>query len=238
MDKQGAVDFQYKDVETISQDLYYMDNNNAIQKLGKDQLAALASEDPNRVYYKDSDGAVAGIQIGGSTASTYVASANVYTGAANTYYQSTAAGFVDVKVGASVDSAGTYYSISATADPTGEIETNATAIKGSDISATGTQYLIANGQTVYDSKTGDSLSANYNIGADSTVISNYYSEISKVALDVDDIVDYNDYIAKNKVQFVDKEGNEIAVSEATVTKLTIADTEYINKAPYYCRVII
>ena len=41
-----------------------------------------------------------------------------------------------------------------------------------------------------------------------------------------------DSVTTADFKVTDKEGNEIAVSEATVTKLTIADTEYINKAPY------
>ena len=204
-DAAKAKDFQYKSATVLSQDIYYVEGNDVVTVKKGTFMNAV---DSTKSYYTDSNGPTAGTLIAGSDSGTYVEQKNVLT-AANKYYSKDTATdeYFAVESGIVLDTDATYYTAAAGT----VMDSNMTAVAGSDITDTADHYVIKSSAVVYDSATGEKMSAGASIGATATDISKYYSEKTNITLG-SDTVDYTTLSALDKVQFVDKDGNEIAAN--------------------------
>ncbi len=205
-----GTNFKYKEADTLSQDLYYLEGTEIkTLKAG----TAIAAVDTTKTYYSDSVADQAGISIAISDSDTYVASDSVFdsTSAGKYYkYDATTKEYYQVQVGDKYDSTAIYYSSVAVSDTSATIRTNMVAIESNTITESVAQYLVKDNVTMYDSN-GDKVDAGTAIGGDAGVLSDYYSAISGVNF-INDSVSYQSYTVKQVVQFVDKDGNEIAAN--------------------------
>ena len=212
-----AKDFQYKDAAVISQDLYYVEDNK-VKTLKAGTLAAAVDTDV--AYYSESTGSKAGVKFATSdTGATILSKAdNVLTtaGAGKYYTKGDDGNYYAVEAGTIIDttSAGDSKYYEASNNTSGKpVDSDMTLIKGSAIAEIQTEYLVAAGATVYDSATGAKLEAGTSIGAADANIANYYKEITSLNLGAPgEKVDISQYQKNDKVQFVDKDGNEIAAN--------------------------
>ncbi len=201
-----GTDFKYKEVDALSQDLYYVEDGE-VKTLKKG--TALNNVDTDIKYYSDSVANQAGIKYAAADISKAVESANVFNAAGNYYTKGEDGQFYAVEKGAVYDSKTAYYSSNAV-DGGAPDKTMEKITDG--VSDTATEYLVKAGATVYDSK-GNKLDAGTSIGEDQTVLSDsYYSEIAGMNFAQGDAVNLDDYKVKSVVQFVDKDGNEIAAN--------------------------
>ena len=204
-DAAKAKDFQYKPATVLSQDIYYVEGN-TVKTVEKGTF--MNAVDSTKSYYTDSNGPTAGTLINSSDSDTYIESKNVLT-AANKYYtkDDSTGEYFAVESGVEIDTADTYY----TAATDTVMDSKMTAVKGSDITDTADHYVIKSDAVVYDSATGEKMGAGTSIGTAAADISKYYSEKTNITLG-SDTVDYTKLSALDKVQFVDKDGNEIAAN--------------------------
>ena len=202
-------DFQYKEGTIISQDLYYVEDNQ-VKTLAKGTFAAAV--DSTKTYYTDSKGVKDGLAIASSASSTYVESKTVLTDSTGKYLALGAdGGYYAVASGTAIDSTKTYYSSAAAADSTGAIKSQLIAVAGSAITESANHYVVKSSVNVYD-KDGNKVDAGKDIGTNAVDISKYYSALGSVKLGPDS-VDSADYTVKSSSQFVDKDGNEIAAND-------------------------
>lgn len=189
--------FKYKEVESIKQDLYYVEGSE-VKTLAKGTYKDAV--DTTKTYYSNNIGKKVGTAIAASdlTASTVVSAAGLYQSDSNGNYYEVAVG--------TATNGNAYYTV---ANSTAAIPTMATvAVAGS----TGTGYFA--GQDMYDSAGAKVASGTY-VGTANTVSSNYFLSMGTKNLTAGaDSVDPTDskYTEKNIVQFVDKDGNEIAAN--------------------------
>ncbi len=195
--------FQYKEVDVISQDLYYVEDN-TVKTLSKGTLKTAV--DSTKVYYSDSTGATYGVAIASSDSGNFLNNSEaVFTDSTGKYLKKVGDEYYQVASGEAYDSTITYYSSSA---GTGDIKSQAVAIASNTITDTGAHYKLKT--EVYDSD-GNRKEIGTDIGATAADISKYYSTLAPVKLAVDSVA-YSDYTSKGVVQFIDKDGNEIAAN--------------------------
>ncbi len=197
--------FQYKDTDVISQDLYYVEDN-TVKTLSKGTLAAAV--DTSKVYYSDSKGVTNGVAIA-SDDSNAVESKSVLTNGSKYYQKGEDGAYYAVASEEVIDTGGTYYASKAGASGAA-IKSELVAVAGSDITETADHYLVTSKVPVYDSN-GNKKDVGFDIGTTAANISNYYSVLATVNLGSDTVSTTN-YMKKDSVQFVDRDGNEIAAN--------------------------
>ena len=199
------VEFKYKDVDVLSQDLYYVEGTE-VKTLKKGTY--MNAIDTDVKYYSDSLGVQAGMTIGSDATdySGFIESKNVIT--TNKYYTKGDDGnFYAVASGTEYDSTATYYSAAA---GTGTVDSKMVAVANSAITESAAHWVTK--ETIYDS-TGNKVDIGKDIGSTATDISTYYSSLASVKLgDASGAVAASNYVEKSKVQFIDKDGNEIAAN--------------------------
>ncbi len=196
--------FKYKEVEMLKQDLYYVEGGE-IKTLKKGTFAK--ELDSDKTYYSDSTADKAGISIAASDSDSYIESKNAFDAAGNVY-KKVDGKYYQVQKGEEYDASADYFSSAAATDSTAAIES--TMGKIASVSGTAAHYFVKNNATVYD-KDGNKVDAGEDIGKTASDISKYYSELSGVNF-INDSVDTSTYKVKSVVQFVDKDGNEIAAN--------------------------
>ena len=201
-DEHAAKDtnFKYKEADVLKQDLYYVEDNK-VKTLAKGTY--MNGIDSTKSYYSDSTGVQAGIAIAGSDSDSYVDSATVIT-TNDLYVKSSDGNFYAVASGTKYVSTESYYKATA---GTGAVESNMEL--QTQVTATATHYLTKDSD-IYDSN-GNKVDAGTDIGATATNISKYYSALPEVKLGSNTVA-VADYSTKSSVQFVDKDGNEIAAN--------------------------
>ena len=200
-DKAGdkAKDFQYKEVEVTSQDLYYV-KGGKVETVKKGTYKSAL--DTTLDYYTNKDGVQVGAAIAAGDHDTYAetAKANVIT--EDVYTKDAEGNFVSAK-GTEKDGTGTttYYTLTKGADGlfTAAEKANPNAEEYDKVKA---------GATVYD-KDGNAFAA----GSLVKDITKYYSSIKKGILAGDSkVADIANVTTKGVTQFTDKEGNKIAAN--------------------------
>ncbi|MCM1553018.1 MAG: flagellar hook protein [Butyrivibrio sp.] len=202
-------EFKYKEGEVLSQNLYYVENNE-VKTLAK---GAFAKElDSTKSYYTNSVGVTDGV-VFASTASTNVSSTLVLTDTTGKYMKKNTkdSGYYALASGEAIDTTATYYSTASATDSTGTIKSQLVQVAGSAITDTQNSFVLNSGVTAYD-KDGQKMAAGAVIGSAATDISKYYSELGTVKLGPDSVDDTKKYVVKGAVQFIDKDGNEIAAN--------------------------
>jgi flagellin len=194
--------FSYKAVDVTSQDLYYIDDG-AIKTVTAGTLTA-GLDTANITFYKNSDGFNGGIAYDSSTDTPLVNSKNIFTAApANLYLEDGNGIYVAIAKGDMYDSDATYYSSGKVANG---INTFASiAVAGSTTAA----YVVQSGD-VYDSK-GKKLAVGDSVGTDAADISKYY-KMADAQLISSNSIAVSAAKASSIVQFIDKDGNEIAAN--------------------------
>ena len=200
-DKAGdrATDFQYKEVEVTSQDLYYVkDGKVETVKKGTYKSALDTTLD----YYTNKDGVQVGAAIAAGDHDTYAETAKVNVITEDVYTKDAEGNFVSAK-GTKKDGTGAtkYYTLTKGTDGL------FTAAEKADPIAE--EYdQVKTGATVYD-KDGNAFAA----GSLVKDITNYYSSIKKGILAGDSkVADIANVTTKGVTQFTDKEGNKIAAN--------------------------
>ena len=200
-DKAGdrATDFQYKEVEVTSQDLYYV-------KAGKVETVKKGTYksalDTTLDYYTNKDGVQVGAAIATGDHDTYAEAAKVKVITEDVYTKDSEGNFVSAK-GTEKPGTGapTYYTLTKGADGL------FTAAEKAD-PTTEDYDKVKTGVTVYD-KDGNAFAA----GSLVKDITKYYSSIKKGILAGDSkVADIADVTTKGVTQFTDKEGNKIAAN--------------------------
>ena len=200
-DKAGdrATDFQYKEVEVTSQDLYYV-------KAGKVETVKKGTYksalDTTLDYYTNKDGVQVGAAIATVDHDTYAEAAKVKVITEDVYTKDSEGNFVSAK-GMEKPGTGapTYYTLTKGADGL------FTAAEKAD-PTTEDYDKVKTGVTVYD-KDGNAFAA----GSLVKDITKYYSSIKKGILAGDSkVADIADVTTKGVTQFTDKEGNKIAAN--------------------------
>lgn len=196
--------FAYKDVDVLKQDLYYLEDNK-VKTVKKG--TRVDNMDTTKVYYSDSTPKTAGETIATQDADNYVTEKTVIT-ADNYFVKGSDSNYYAVAKGTEYKSGTTYYTAAAAggSDP---VDSKMTAV-ATDSVAKEKHFLVKPSVTVYDSKTGNKLDAGFDIGDTKTNISTYYAAKPNVFLG--DKVAVSTYKVSGKVQFIDKDGNEIAAN--------------------------
>jgi len=199
-----AIDFKYKDVNVTKQDLYYVEGGK-IKTVAKGTYAD--NLDTKKSYYSDSTGVQVGIAVNTSDSDEYVESKAVFSKAG--YFQKDEKGeFIAVPKFDEVNTDATYYTMSGTTDPKKMVEVQGSAIPTSDTTA---HYHLK--KEVYDSA-GNKQDIGTDIGSAVNYISKYFEELGTAKLGPTSAsVAIENYKTKGVVQFVDRDGNEIAAND-------------------------
>ena len=211
-DAQKAKDFQYNSVSVIKQDLYYLEGND-IKTLKAGTFTDAV--DSTKTYYKDSTGVKAGVLADSAKDSaTYLSQETVLAagGKGQLFTKGSDDQYYAVEVGEKVDLTNFskyYLATGATGAP---VESNVTQVTDAgQLTMSESTYLLQSNQTLYDSKTGAKLEAGDKVGSTAD-FAKFYKEITSVTLDTTDTVNYTNVTENATVQFVDKDGNEIAAN--------------------------
>ena len=201
-DTNGAkkTDFQYKEAEVTSEDLYYLDKDGNVQTLSKGTYKEAV--DSTLKYFKSEEGDKVGEVITAAEGDAYFGTTKVKLMGNDTLYKKSGNDYVLVKEGEEYSgTAGDYYEVTFNTDGT-----VATA-KALTADPTGLTEGWKLAKDVYDKK-GNLITAGTVIAdADKA---NYYKAISTAKFDTDKAVT-PEYV-KSSVQFTDKDGNEIAAN--------------------------
>jgi flagellin len=197
------IDFQYKPLETLSQDLYYLEGT-SVKTVEKGTVFSKLTSD--KTYYTDSTGDTAGVLIDSTQSNQYGANSAVVS--TTGYYTKSGSSYYEVPVGA-IYAAGTSYYEGSAAGLTGAVDSDMTVAAASAVSAD--SFILS--KEIYDSD-GKAISSGTNIG-DASVLASYYVETGDVLLGNNNSVAFanlSNYKDSSTVQFVDKEGNKIAAN--------------------------
>ena len=201
-DKSGTVskDFQYKEAEVTSEDLYYLkDGKMETLKKGTYKEAV----DANYKYFANGDGSKVGTAIATSEEATYFGATTVKMINEDNLYtkDATSGNYTLVEKGAEYSgNAGDYYKITFTAD--GKV---AKAEQQTNAPTTADGYKLQ--KEVYDEKGNLVKSGTIIAQADK---SKYYKDIKTAKYDTANAV--TPTYVKSVAQFTDKDGNEIAAN--------------------------
>lgn len=201
-DKNGtaATDFQYKEAEVTSKDLYYL-KDGQVETLKKGTYKDAV--DTNYKYFENADGSKVGTAITTAEENTYFGATTVKVIDQDDLYtkDATTGDFTLVEKGAKYSGTpGDYYTITFTAD--GKVA-KADALTAAPTTADGYELQ----KDVYDEK-GNLVKAG-NIIA-STDKAKYYKDVKTAKYDTDKAVEPS--YEKSLAQFTDKDGNEIAAN--------------------------
>jgi flagellin len=197
-----STNFAYKAVDVTSQDLYYLDNG-AIKTVKAGTFTAGLDTD-NITFYKNSDAFNGGVAYAASD-SSLLESKTIFTAApTNLFALNNSSSYVAVAKGDVYDSATKYYSSDSAAN---QINTFASDSNAS-VSMT-TEYVVKSGD-IYDIS-GKKLAVGDSVSTAGAGISCYYSMVNAQLIASNSIA-VSDAKAASIVQFVDKDGNEIAAN--------------------------
>ena len=200
-DATKGIDFEYKETEALSQDLYYV-KDGKVQTVKKGTL--FTALDTDLEYYSSNVGPQAGQRVDSTESTNYVASSKVIT-ATDLYTLNTVDNkYYLVNAGTVYNDATEYFTKGQGA---GDIE-SAMAVDTTASNKTQDQYLVKSDAILFDSD-GNKVAAGTSIGTATNVLTNYYESKGTVALGPTAIA-LDDYKENAKVQFVDADGNEIA----------------------------
>ena len=193
--------FQYKEVEVTTQDLYYVENGK-VNTLKKGSYKS-AVDTTKHDYYTSKDGVQVGQKIATGDHDTYAEQTKVKVITDEVYTKDTATGnFISAK-GTALDGTGAtkYYTLQAGADGVYEATEKQTP--------TSEEWdKVRTGVTVYD-KDGNE----YGPGSLVNDITKYYATIKTGILAGDSkVATPDDVVTKGTTQFTDKDGNEIAAN--------------------------
>ena len=191
-------DFAYKAAEVTSEDMYYIDSEGAVQKLAKGTYKAAVEED--MVFFNTDEPEKVGTAITTTDQDTYFNSTAVKMIDQDGLYTKDGSGnYTLVEKGSKYSgTAGDYYELTFTA---GELA-SAEALAADPTTKDG--YEVLAGKTVYD--------AQGNEVGEGTIVetrTDYFSAVTDATLGTNDVIADVKYENKS-VQFVDKDGNEIA----------------------------
>ena len=193
------INFQYKEAETTSADLYYMEG-------GKVKTLAKGSYynklDSNKTYYEDSAKAVAtvGNKVTAANSGTYFESAVVAKQAV--YSKDGSGNYHLINKSEAIQTNATYYTGTFNSASTMQ---GLTSVAGAAVSASANVVKAADG--VYDAK-GTTIAKGTVVTAD---VTSYYAD-KKDATMMGTAAVTSDFKATGVVQFTDKDGNEIAAN--------------------------
>jgi len=190
------INFQYKDAEVLSTDLYYL-NGTTVETVKAGTY--MSKVDTSLSYFSNATGK----KVGESFTDTSFFTTTAVIGTDN-YYKKSGTDYVLVAKGEIYDASATYYTISFTTD--GKI---ASATKVTTAS-TATGYKAA--QTIYD-KNGTKINSGDAINTSAAPAqTEYFSTFGVGKFDKTDAVTLANYKKTGKVQFMDADGNEIAAN--------------------------
>ena len=193
--------FQYKEVEVTTQDLYYVENGK-VNTLKKGSYKS-AVDTTKHDYYTSKDGVQVGQKIDTADHDTYAEQNKVNVITEDVYTKDTATGnFISAK-GTAKDGTGAtkYYTLAKGANGVYEATEKADP-------TTEEWDKVKTGTTVYD-KDGNA----YGAGSLVKDITKYYASIKTGILAGDSkVATPDDVVTKGTTQFTDKDGNEIAAN--------------------------
>jgi flagellin len=194
--------FSYKQVEVTKQDLYYVEGNE-VKKVNKGTLAA--GLDSDIVYFTTDAGGIAGAPFTAS-GDAFTSSSKVFTSVsyANVFYKDSNDNYISVAKGDAA-TASSYYS--STPVTSGAIDATFDSI--TTLAGTGTGYYFIT--DAFDSDGNKYASGEY-AGSVSNDYKSYYSKSTNITLLADDSITLANAKTTSTVQFVDKDGNEIAAN--------------------------
>ncbi len=186
--------FQYKEAEVLAQDVYYVDSDGKVQTVAAGTLKSALNT--SYTYFKTSDPGLVGETVADTDFDkvTIVSVTDVYQKDKNGDY---------VLADPNSLKTGTYYDVTFTTD--GKV---GTATEATVTGATG--YKVKEGKTIYD-QYGNEIAA----GTILSTTADYYKNVADGILNgkTGNIVEVEDIkTTKSLVQFVDKDGNEIAAN--------------------------
>jgi flagellin len=198
-----STNFSYKEVAVTNQDLYYVENG-TVKKVNKGTLSA--GLDSALAYFTTDDGGTAG--------AAYVSSGDAFSTASaftvaptNLYKKDTDGNYIKVVIGDTWDTtASIYYKsngiTSGAIDARFEYDSDAS-------NSSGTGYYMKS--SAFDSA-GDNYAVAQYAGTNSDDFSKYYSKKTDIVLLANDSIAWSATQTTSTVQFVDKDGNEIAAN--------------------------
>jgi flagellin len=201
--------FAYQPSTVTAQDLYYMQDGE-IKTVAKGTLKA--GLDSTIQYYTTDNAKTAGVGYASTESGNVLTSGTYFTAdVANLYKKDSDGNYQVVQKGDTYNSAESslYYSAASGASG-GAIDSLMGVV--SSVASQGTAYVVADDATVYDS-TGAKLNAGDYFDTTGAPISNYYKAVTDLTLDSAATVAFASIkTEKDNVQFVDKDGNEIAAN--------------------------
>ena len=212
VDAEKDTDFEYQSATVLNQDLYYVENG-AVKTLEKGTY--IEAIDETKEYFTDSNGQVAGDAIDNNNSNAYITSTSVLN-AASEYYSYDGTSFYKLESGTAIDfTNATIYT--ATSVGNGVVDTKLATVATNQISATG--YIVRAGQTIYDTA-GNALGESEYIGTNAAAYSDYFYNTDALFLGAKSqavnngqtIENLTDLHEEAMIQFVDKDGNEIAAN--------------------------
>ena len=201
---------QYKEGDVLKQDLYYVEGNE-IKTLQKG--TSIAGIDTTKNYYSDSTGKKVGEKAADTDSNALLDTANKKTVVSvdNLYVKNSDGKFFAVKKGTEYVSSEKYYTAAAHAG-SNPVDSDMTLQTDHSTISEGNHYAVKEGAELYDSN-GNKVEAGTDLGTDGTVVSKYYKTKTELKLGAaTDAVDVNNFKTKGSLQFIDKDGNEIAAN--------------------------
>ena len=203
--------FQYKAGDVLKQDLYYVEGNE-VKTLQKGTY--IDGIDTTKQYYSDSTGKKVGEKAANGDSNNLLDTANKKNVIiVDSLYIKSGGKFYAVAKGTEYKNGETYYSASAATGNNKPVDSDMASVdmtKGNQSEAN--HYVVKAGAELYDSE-GNKVEAGTDIGQNTTVLSDYYKTKTQVILGAaSDSVDVKNYKTQNTIQFIDKDGNEIAAN--------------------------
>ena len=199
-------DFQYKEGDILKQDLYYLEDN-TVKTLRKG--TSIDGIDTTKQYYSDSTGTKVGEKAAEADSTALLDGTTKTVINTDAYYIKKDDKFYAVKQGTEYNSNEKYYTA---ANATGDaVDSDMTQVTQNLATEAG-HHFVASGAELYDSD-GNKVEAGTDLGTSAAVLSNYYKTKTDLKLGAaSDAVNVDDYKTQGSIQFIDKDGNEIAAN--------------------------
>ena len=200
--------FQYKAGDVLKQDLYYVEGNQ-VKTLQKGTY--IDGIDTTKQYYSDSTGKKVGEKAAQADSSSLLDANTKTVVKADSFYIKSGGKFYAVAKGTEYDNTKTYYTASGVTGANKPVDSDMASVAPTNVSEAG-HYVVSSGVELYDSE-GNKVEAGTDIGTNASVLSSYYKTKTQVILGAAaDAVKVSDYKTQNTIQFIDKDGNEIAAN--------------------------
>jgi flagellin len=195
--------FSYKQVSVTSQDLYYV-KGGTVYTVAKGTYVDGLPKDTDVTYYTTDGGGKAGTQF---TASNDIFdSFAAFTSKPANAWVPNGSSYVEVGVGDKYDTTANSTSYYASSSLSGGVDAT---FASSAFTNTGTGYYLHT--SAFDSN-GDPVKSGVYAGTAVADSAKYFSTLSSITLLKDDSIKLDDATTTSIVQFVDKDGNEIAAN--------------------------